>query len=137
MKKCNLSKIMKRSHEIKRLADERTKNSLMNRNICRPLKESEKAIFAICLSMAWAEARNENATWDTVAAAADRYVANSRYDEWVCNDWVKYGKNRTYIELVRYAGGRKHTAKCGYWDNIENVYVPEAKNCEVVNLLTA
>jgi hypothetical protein len=50
---------------------------------------------------------------------------------------VKYGKNRTYIELVRYAGGRKHTAKCGYWDNIENVYVPEAKNCEVVNLLTA
>lgn len=87
--------------------------------------------------MAWEEAKNENATWDTVAAAADRYVANSRYDEWVCKDWVKYGKNRTYIELVRYSGGRKHVEKCGYWDNIENVYVPEAKNCEAVNLLTA
>lgn len=49
--------VMKRAWEIKKEADRKTKNQLLNHNIFRELKDSEKAIFAICLKMAWDEAK--------------------------------------------------------------------------------
>lgn len=41
------------------------------------------------------------------------------------NDWVKYGKNRTYIEVRHYtnAWNLKHTTKIGYVDNLTGAFV--------------
>ena len=55
----NLSNIMKRAWEIKREEDRKTKNRKMNHNDFSELKDSEKAVFSICLSMAWEEAKKE------------------------------------------------------------------------------
>lgn len=55
--KYNLKKIMKRAWEIKELVDQKTKNSLLNRNIFRELKKEEKALFSECLKEAWKEAK--------------------------------------------------------------------------------
>ena len=55
----NLSKIMTRAWEIKREEDRKTKNRKMNHNDFSELKDSEKAVFSICLSMAWEEAKKE------------------------------------------------------------------------------
>jgi hypothetical protein len=43
----------------------------------------------------------------------------------VVNDWVKYGKNRTYIEVRHYtnAWNLKHTTKIGYVDNLTGAFV--------------
>lgn len=43
----------------------------------------------------------------------------------VVNDWVKYGKNRTYIEVRHYtnAWNLKHTTKIGYVDNTTGAFV--------------
>lgn len=43
----------------------------------------------------------------------------------VANDWVKYGKNRTYIEVRHYtnAWNLKHTTKIGYVDNLVGKFV--------------
>ena len=48
---------MKRAWEIKELVDQKTKNSLLNRNIFRELKKEEKALFSECLKEAWKEAK--------------------------------------------------------------------------------
>ena len=55
----NLSKIMTRAWEIKKEEDRKTKNRKMNHNDFSELKDSEKAVFSICLSMAWEEAKKE------------------------------------------------------------------------------
>ena len=55
--KYDLRKIMKRAWEIKELVDQKTKNSLLNRNIFRELKKEEKALFSECLKEAWKEAK--------------------------------------------------------------------------------
>ena len=55
--KYNLKKIMSRAWEIKELVDQKTKNSLLNRNIFRELKKEEKALFSECLKEAWKEAK--------------------------------------------------------------------------------
>lgn len=55
----NLSKIMTRAWEIKREEDLKTKNRKMNHNDFSELKDCEKAVFGICLSMAWEEAKKE------------------------------------------------------------------------------
>lgn len=55
--KYDLRKIMKRAWEIKELVDQKTKNSLLNRNIFRELKKEEKALFSECLKAAWKEAK--------------------------------------------------------------------------------
>lgn len=43
----------------------------------------------------------------------------------IVNDWVKYGKNRTYIEVRHYtnAWNLKHTTKIGYVDNLIGAFV--------------
>lgn len=43
----------------------------------------------------------------------------------VVNDWTKYGKNRTYIEVRHYtnAWNLKHTTKIGYVDNLTGAFV--------------
>lgn len=43
----------------------------------------------------------------------------------VVNDWAKYGKNRTYIEVRHYtnAWNLKHTTKIGYVDNMTGTFV--------------
>lgn len=55
--KYDLRKIMRRAWEIKELVDQKTKNSLLNRNIFRELKKEEKALFSECLKEAWKEAK--------------------------------------------------------------------------------
>ena len=55
----NLSKIMKRAWEIKKEEDLKTKNRKMIHNDFSELKDCEKAVFSICLSMAWEEAKKE------------------------------------------------------------------------------
>lgn len=41
------------------------------------------------------------------------------------NDWVKYGKNRTYISVRHYTNAwhLKHETKLGYIDNLTGEYV--------------
>ena len=54
MNKAVLSFIMKRAWEIKKEEDRKQRNICFNHNIMI-LPESKKAIFGICLKMAWAE----------------------------------------------------------------------------------
>lgn len=55
-------------------------------------------------------------------AHLDDYCGNAKV---VANDWVNYGKNRTYVEVRHYtnAWGRKHTTKIGYVDNMTGAFV--------------
>lgn len=52
----------------------------------------------------------------------DDYCGNAKV---TVNDWVKYGKNRTYIEIRHYtnAWNLKHTTKIGYVDNMTGDFV--------------
>lgn len=52
----------------------------------------------------------------------DEYCGKAKV---VVNDWVKYGKNRTYIEVRHYtnAWNLKHTTKIGYVDNLTGAFV--------------
>lgn len=60
--KFDLSKIMKKAWEIKKEADRKVKNSKLNRLDFSELKQSEKAVFSICLAMAWEEAKKDAET---------------------------------------------------------------------------
>lgn len=46
------------------------------------------------------------------------------------NDWLKYGRNRTYLKIIK---TRKHSSMhqeydYGYYDNISEIYVPGKHN---------
>lgn len=60
--KYDLKKIMRRAWEIKKESDRKVKNSKLNRLDFSELKQSEKAVFSICLAMAWEEAKKEAET---------------------------------------------------------------------------
>lgn len=72
MKRYNLSEIMKRAWEIK--------------------KENNENIFAICLKMAWAEAKgSKELTIEELHKLADS-IDSARV-----SIWTKYGKQRIYV----------------------------------------
>lgn len=82
------------------------------------LRKSVNVSMSIALKSAWAlekammQAEKEAAAidWNTKVAV---------------NDWVKYGKNRTYVEIREYtnAWNCKRTYKLGYVDNLAGVFV--------------
>ena len=77
--KFDLSKIMRRAWEIKKEADRKVENSKLNRLDFSELKESEKAVFSICLEMAWEEAKKEAETatiTSNVAKVQDWFLRN-------------------------------------------------------------
>ena len=49
-----------------------------------------------------------------------------------CNDWQKYGKDRTYFQIVETREGSKHykVKKFGYYDNVTNCFVGDANAFE-------
>lgn len=88
--------------------------------------------LSAALKQAWAEAKAEvKMTKETIVklmnkvAAASTFEGDSYKYEVKANDWVKYGKNRTYFEITETRTGSKHSKsiKYGYWDNITNEYV--------------
>lgn len=74
--------------------------------------------MSVALKAAWALAKAMN--------KAEEIAANCGWNARVnANDWVKYGKNRTYVEVVIYtnAWNRKRTEKLGYVDNLTGTFV--------------
>ena len=112
--KYNKSEIMKRAWEIK--------------------KENKNNIFSACLKLAWAEAKGNTVSKTEkelmieklemmAKEAEERYVF--KYTVYI-SEWVKYGKDRTYLAVFETSDVTRHNAKidCGYFDNIANEYVP-------------
>lgn len=58
--KFDLAKIMRRAWEIKKEEDRLSRNRKMIHNDFSALKESEKAVFGICLAIAWEEAKKSS-----------------------------------------------------------------------------
>lgn len=111
--------VMKRAWEIKKEADRKVKNQLMNQNIFRKLEDSEKAIFAICLKMAWDEAKKavkyskkyevsmDNA-FEMVAKETELIAECDGEVTWKV--WRNYGKCRAYYKVStrsKYANSKK------------------------------
>ena len=74
--------------------------------------------MSIALKSAWALAKAINEA-EKVAAGIDW---NTKVH---VNDWAKYGKSRTYVEVAVYtnAWNRKRTEKIGYVDNLTGEFV--------------
>lgn len=92
--------------------------------------------FGICLSFLYEEEKEEVVTIETIEKKAEEYC-DTYQNEWYAkvsfNNWVKYGYDRTYIEIAEFRKGTfRGTRKCGYWDNIKNEYVAPVKG---INLL--
>lgn len=51
---------------------------------------------------------------------------NGYHYELIMNDWVKYGKDRTYFKIVETRDNSRHYAErdYGYFDNIADKYLP-------------
>lgn len=69
--------------------------------------------MSTALRSAWALAKAMNEADEHL----DDYCGKAKV---VVNDWVKYGKNRTYISVRHYtnAWSLKHETKIGYVDNM-------------------
>lgn len=101
----NLSAVMKRAWEIKKEFEQEEKRVLSVRNELRELKEEEKAVFSVCLKMAWAEARKAatvaekyNVSFEDamkIVAQENRMIVT--YGGTVTwRIWRNYGKARAY-----------------------------------------
>lgn len=111
--------IMARAWEIKREEDRKMKNRAMRKENRFELKESEKAVFAECLKMAWEEAKKaekiaekynvslENA--QIIVAKENELLADCHYGiSW--NIWSGYGRLRAYYrceDMSKYANNKK------------------------------
>lgn len=97
MKKYNLSNIMKNAWSIRRTAN---------------------VDMSTALKAAWAT--------EKALMAAEETGKESGWNYRVCaNDWVKYGKNRTYVSTRIYtnAWNCKREIKMGYVDNLTGEFV--------------
>lgn len=109
--------VMKRAWEIKKEADNRTRNQLLNHNIHRELEESEKAIFAVCLKMAWEEvkkaseiAQRYDVTIENALVMAEKETELNREGTVTWRIWKNYGKYRAYYTVSgrsKYANNKK------------------------------
>lgn len=92
----------------------------------------KKLSFSECLRRAWAEAKEAlekpvAITLAVIKAAAQKLVQFGEYESISFKDWENYGKNRTYIKAYRHTlAGNLRVADCGYWDNHDSKYVPQA-----------
>lgn len=112
--KYNMKEIMTRAREIK--------------------KENNKNIFALCLKMAWAEAKEagngkeEKSLKEKLVDKLNFIVSDASgfytYSIYV-SDWEKYGKSRTYFAVYETCQYSKHNAKYdyGFFDNQTGKYV--------------
>ena len=97
MKKYNLHEIMKNAWNIRRV---------------------NNVSMSAALRAAWALAKAIN--------AAEQIAPDIDWNTKVhVNDWAKYGKSRTYVEVAVYtnAWNRKRTEKIGYVDNMTGEFV--------------
>lgn len=111
--------VMKRAWEIKKEADRKTKNQLMNHNIFRELKDSEKAIFAICLKMAWDEVKKAVEYSEEYEVSMDNALEMVEKETELVTEyggevlwkiWKNYGKCRAYYTVSKrskYANSKK------------------------------
>lgn len=86
------------------------------------------------LKKAWAVAKkgSEMTKKDEIIEKLDKIVAignargNGYHYDLIINDWAKYGKDRTYFKIIETRDHSKHhkEGNYGYFDNIENEYVP-------------
>ena len=81
--KFDLGKIMRRAWEIKKDEDRKERNIKLNHNDFSPLKASEKALFSVCLEIAWEEAKKEK----TIEVTSNR----AKIKDWFLNK--KLGKD--------------------------------------------
>lgn len=92
--KFDLAKIMTRAWEIKKEADRKTRNSKWNRNDFSELKAEERAVFGICLEMAWEEVKK---------VTSEVVTAGKTIKEWFMRE--KFGKEvenfGNTIEIIR------------------------------------
>ena len=98
--KYNKKQIMSQAWQIRRTADVSMSVAL-------------KAAWAIAKALMAAEEKGKESGWNYKAIA---------------KDWVKYGKNRTYVSTRIYtnAWNLKREYKMGYIDNLTGEYVPAA-----------
>lgn len=82
------------------------------------IRKAANVSMSVALKSAWAVAKAE------VKADAEGKESGWNYRVHT-NDWVKYGKNRTYISYVTYtnAWNRKREVKMGYVDNLTGEFV--------------
>jgi len=109
MKKYNLSKIMNRAWEIKKEEDRLKLNRKRNLYPATSrLEDNEKALFSICLKMAWAESRKASEIEKELKVTADQAAAiveketelGRKYNGAVrWSIWNGYGKCRAYYKI--------------------------------------
>ncbi|MBS6954617.1 MAG: hypothetical protein KH230_15460 [Enterocloster asparagiformis] len=106
MKKYDLSKIMKRAWELVKKAGMTISSGL--KKAWEEAKDMKEQLIAAMENLA-----------DMAACEGWNYKVYSR-------DWQKYGKNRTYFSIYETRNCSKHNREyeCGYYDNINGVYVP-------------
>lgn len=82
------------------------------------IRHTNNVSMSTALRAAWALAKAVN----TAEAVASEIEWNTKVR---VNDWVKYGKSRTYVEVAVYtnAWNRKRTEKIGYVDNMTGEFV--------------
>ncbi|MDU7085932.1 MAG: hypothetical protein E6344_19785 [Clostridium sp.] len=84
--------------------------------------------FSLCLTYLREEEGNKEITWKDVEEATEKAVERLGYTDYYLNNWAKGEHDRTYIEIRWYRNGKcKSVKKCGYWDNINNIYVIDNK----------
>ena len=82
------------------------------------IRRNANVSMSTALRSAWALAKAMN--------KAEEIAANIDWNTKVhVNDWAKYGKSRTYVEVAVYtnAWNRKRTEKIGYVDNMTGEFV--------------
>lgn len=93
-----------------------------------------KQYISGALKMAWAEAKAPAMTVKEWAVSIMEKLVDMAVDCYdyriVTNDWVKYGKDRTYLTVIETAKNSKHHKEYnfGFIDNKTNTYVPGKKN---------
>lgn len=82
------------------------------------IRRTNNVSMSVALRAAWALAKAVNKD-NEIAADIDW---NTQVK---VNDWMKYGKSRTYVEVAVYtnAWNRKRTEKVGYVDNMTGEFV--------------
>lgn len=118
MKKYNLSEIMKKAWNLFKTA--------------QTWVAKYRLSFGECLRRAWANAKKAIQkpaviTLETIKALANKLVSSGEYESISCKEWNGYGCSRIYIRAYRHTlAGNLGTADCGYWDNDNHKYVPQA-----------
>ena len=101
------------------------------------IKRSENVSMSIALVRAWAEAKTAQRKNEIIKrleniVSLGNQRGNFYFYTLVANDWVKYGKNRTYFKIVEKRNGTRHYVEgdYGYFDNIAKEYVPGKKSLD-------